>query len=402
MSAPPSATPLVIALGTTQTLSWASSYYLPAILAVPASRDLGLSSETFLAAFSLALVLSAFLGPAVGRTVDRAGGRTILCASNLTLAAGLAMLSQCGSVWTLFLAWTVLGVGMGMGLYDTAFAALVRIYGSQARAPITGITLIAGFASTVGWPLSGWAEATWGWREACLMWAGIHLLVSLPVNLLMLPKVRAVAPAAPAATSAATGSPAAPPADEPHAQRQPWGLMGLLAFVFAATWFVTGALATHLPRVLQEAGATPAQAIGFAALMGPAQVAARVAEFALLRKVHPVVTTRIAAAMHPLGGLCLLLFGPAAMALFTILHGGGNGLLTIAKGTLPLALLGPKDYGYRQGLIGAPGRFVQALAPLLFGVLVTRYGAGALAFSALLSLSAFAALWFVSRTPARS
>jgi MFS family permease len=397
MSAPPPATPLVIALGTTQTLSWASSYYLPAILAVPASRELGLSPETFFAAFSLALVLSAFLGPAVGRAVDRAGGRDILCASNLILAAGLVALSQCGSVWTLFLAWTLLGLGMGMGLYDTAFAALVRIYGTQARASITGITLLAGFASTVGWPLSGWAEATWGWREACLMWAGIHVFVSLPLNLLMLPKVRTAATATPV-----PGDPQdAGPEGETHAQSQPWGLMALLAFVFAATWFVTGALATHLPQLLQAAGATPAQAIAYAALMGPAQVAARLAEFVLLSKVHPVVTTRIAAAMHPLGCLLLLLLGPAAMALFTVLHGGGNGLLTVAKGTLPLALLGPKDYGYRQGLIGAPGRFAQAIAPLLFGFLVTRYGAGALIFSAVLSLSAFVALWFVSRVPER-
>ena len=146
--------PIILALGTTQTLAWASSYYLPAILADPIARDLGVSSNWIFAAFSASLVISALLGPRVGRQIDLVGGRSVLSISNLTLAAGLALLGATYSIPVLVVAWLLLGVGMGFGLYDAAFAALGRIYGDAARRSITGITLIAGFASTVGWPLT--------------------------------------------------------------------------------------------------------------------------------------------------------------------------------------------------------------------------------------------------------
>jgi len=146
--------PIILSLGTTQTLAWASSYYLPAILADPIARDLGISSNWFFAAFSASLVISGLLGPRVGRQIDRVGGRQVLCASNLLFAGGLALLGLTSSLWMLGLAWLLLGIGMGLGLYDAAFGALGRIFGDKARRPITGITLLAGFASTIGWPLS--------------------------------------------------------------------------------------------------------------------------------------------------------------------------------------------------------------------------------------------------------
>src|SRR6202048_4132278 len=157
--------PIILALGTTQTLAWASSYYLPAILADPIGRDLGVSSNWIFAAFSASLVISALLGPRVGRQIDLVGGRSVLSASNLTLAAGLALLGATYSIPVLVAAWLLLGVGMGFGLYDAAFGALGRIYGDAARRPITGITLLAGFASTVGWPLAAWGLETIGWRD---------------------------------------------------------------------------------------------------------------------------------------------------------------------------------------------------------------------------------------------
>src|SRR5487761_957368 len=154
MAAEPTARelPIILALGTTQTLAWASSYYLPAILADPIAHDLGVSSNWIFAAFSASLVIAALLGPRIGRQIDRVGGRQVLSASNLTLAAGLALLGGAHSLPVMIVAWLLLGVGMGLGLYDAAFAALGRIYGDTARRSITGITLIAGFASTVGWP----------------------------------------------------------------------------------------------------------------------------------------------------------------------------------------------------------------------------------------------------------
>src|SRR4051812_7192021 len=148
--------PIILALGTTQTLAWASSYYLPAILAEPIARDLGVSNNWFFAAFSASLIISGMLGPRVGRQIDVVGGRQVLSMSSVTFAAGLTLLGSAHSVVVLGVAWAILGLAMGLGLYDAAFGALGRIYGSNARRAITGITLLAGFASTVGWPLSAW------------------------------------------------------------------------------------------------------------------------------------------------------------------------------------------------------------------------------------------------------
>ena len=182
----------VLALGSAQTLAWGSSYYLPAVLATPIARDLGIAPATVFAAFSAALLVSAALGPHAGRAIDRWGGRFFLAGTNVVFAAGLAALSFAHGPWSLFLAWAVLGVGMGSGLYEAAFAALVRLYGTTSRGAITGITLIAGFASTVGWPLSALLESGVGWRGACFAWAALHLVVGIPLNAL-LPRAPALA-----------------------------------------------------------------------------------------------------------------------------------------------------------------------------------------------------------------
>lgn len=377
-SAPPGARRVVIALGTAQTLSWASSYYLPAILAAPMARELGIPTSGVFGAFSAALVLSALLGPAVGRAIDRRGGRPVLALSNLVLAGGLVLLALAQGPAVMAAGWVVLGIGMAMGLYDAAFATLAGLYGRAARGPITGITLIAGFASTVGWPLSAVMEEAVGWRGACLAWAGLHVVVGLPLNRLLVP------PAPPPEKQAAVQGEAAP---------APRFAMPLLAFVFAATWTVTGAMAAHLPALLQAGGASAAGAVAAAALVGPAQVAARLLEFGFLRRFHPVVSGRLATLGHPLGAAALVAFGGVAAPAFTVLHGMGNGMLTIVKGTLPLAVFGPVGYGARQGLLSAPSRFMQALAPFFFGLLLERASVqAALALTSALTLSAFVAL----------
>lgn len=176
---------VILALGTTQTIAWASSYYLPAILAAPIARDLGLAPAYVFGALSGALVIAGLLGPRVGRAIDTFGGRGLLVISNFVFAFGLTALSLARGPAVLIAAWVLLGIGMGMGLYEAAFATLARIYGSGARKPITGITLIAGFASTLGWPLSTWLDTEFGWRAACQVWALIHIAMALPLNLLL-------------------------------------------------------------------------------------------------------------------------------------------------------------------------------------------------------------------------
>ncbi|MBM3598630.1 MAG: MFS transporter [Alphaproteobacteria bacterium] len=378
---------IVVALGATQTLAWASSYYIPAILAAPIADTLDLGASWFFGAFSAALLVAAFFGPAVGRTIDRQGGRGVLCLSNLVLAAGLAVLSFATGPITLLAAWGILGFGMALGLYDAAFASLTAIYGREARSAITGITLIAGFASTIGWPVSAYLNEVLGWRETCLVWSACHLVLGLPVNFLALPSGSSFSK--PATTTATAG---------PAVGWNPRREMFLLAFVFAAAWTVTGGMAAHLPALLERAGASPVEAIAAAALVGPAQVGARMIEFALLRHTHPLVAARVATVLHPIGAAFLGLFGPIAAIGFTLLYGAGNGLLTIARGTLPLAIFGPQSFGERTGLLGAPARITQAFAPFVFGVLLEMLGVHLIVVSAALCLSALAALLCLRKT----
>lgn len=376
--------PIIVALGTTQTLAWASSYYLPAILADPIARDLGISSNWFFAAFSAALVISGLLGPRVGRQIDLFGGRPVLSGSNVIFAAGLALLGASTSAWMLGAAWFLLGIGMGTGLYDAAFGALGRIYGDNARRAITGITLIAGFASTVGWPLSSWGLEAIGWRSTCYAWAAAHVVIGLPLNLLFLPKMIV-----------------AKRNEEPNAKpHMPINRsMVLLSLAFAAAWTVTSAMAAHLPRIVEAFGATPAQAVFAGMMIGPAQVAARILEASMLGRFHSLFSTRLACITHPIGACIIGIFGGGAAATFALLHGAGNGLLTIARGTLPLAIFGPENYGYRLGLLGAPSRVCQALAPLGFSFLIDALGSGVVIVSSALSLVAFGALLLI-RMPA--
>ena len=380
---------IVTALGITQTLAWASTYYLPAVMAAPICKSLHISDTWFFGMFSASLLLSGLLGPAAGRMIDRRGGRDVLAATNLIFAGGLVALSMASGLVGLALAWTIIGVGMGFGLYEAAFATATGLLGRNARSAITGITLFAGFASTIGWPATSLFIHEFGWRGACLIWAVLHLVLGLPLNRFLVPRQKPV-------KVEEAASPAPMPANVPTT-------MIILAGVFAACWFVSVAMATNLPRLLEALGATPAAAIGAAALVGPAQVGARLIEFGLLRRASPLLSARLAAALPPLGAACLLVLGAPAAILFSLLHGGGNGLLSIARGTLPLALFGAQGYGLRVGLLAAPGRILQGGAPLLFSLVLDHGGPyDALLLSGGLSCLALIALMFVQRPTPRT
>lgn len=379
----------LVALGTAQVLAWASSTYLPAIVGAAIAAELEISRGAFFAAFSLSLVVMALVGPMVGRRIDRAGGRRVLLGSNLTLACGLLMLSQASGTFSLYAAWCVIGVGMGLGLYDALFAALVYQYGKAAGRLIVGVTLIGGFASTVGWPLSAWMLQAWGWRWCCAAWALLQLGVALPLHYRYASKRHSA--------DAAAGI--APPLPETTRVLPPPGRreIAYLCLFSGATAFVTSAMAVHLPALLALGGAGTAQALFAATLLGPAQVAARLAEYGLTQRcrIRPLVTARIATALHP--AACLVLGGLAAMPLagicFALLHGAGNGMISIARGVLPLALFGPAGYGALTGKLALFARSMQAAAPFVFVLILEGGGLRpALLLSGGLSLAAFFAL----------
>lgn len=369
----------IVPLGIAQTIAWASSYYMPAILAAPIARDLGVSSTFVFGGLSGALVIAGLIGPRVGHAIDTFGGRGLLATSNLIFAAGLLLLSAASGPGLLVAAWIALGLGMGLGLYEAAFATLTRIYCSAARRPITGITLIAGFASTVGWPLTSWLDAHFGWRIACQIWAGIHIVLALPLNL-SLPR--------------AANLVAAEAGDEAHVtsgQSESFQ-MAAVAYVFAATGFVSSGMSAIMPALLVQLGATPSAALFAGMLIGPSQVGARILEAGWLTKYHPLLSARLATLTNPLGVVSLVIGGPGFSPLFAMFYGAGNGILTIARGTLPLALFGPLGFGRRVGMISLPARAAGAFAPLAIGMMFETIGVGALWTCAGLSLSAFAAL----------
>ena len=377
----------VLALGLAQVLAWGSSTYLPAAVVGPVCASLGVTRGTFFAAFSLSLVVMALAGPKVGRTIDRQGGRRVLCLSNAVLAVGLLMLSLANGVAGLFAAWCVMGLGMSLGLYDAAFAALVHQHGRSASRLIVGISLVGGFASTVAWPLSGWMVEHWDWRVCCQVWAAAHLCIGLSIHGHFVSSKRANQGAMVQSEGGATPQhPARPAAD-----------MAWLLVFSGTTAFVTSAMAVHLPALLTATGSSLSQAMLAGSLLGPAQVAARLAEFGLSQrfKVHPLATARMATALHPLACVVLGLAGalPFAGACFSALHGAGNGMVSVARGVLPLALFGPGGYGAITGRLALVGRSTQALAPFTFALVMEHRGvaqalwlSGAMSVAALVSL----------------
>ncbi len=376
-------------------LGWGSTYYLPAILADTMSADLGVTPMTVFVAFGFALLVSALIGPLAGRWLDQCGGRKVMMGTSLLFSLGLASLGSSQGLVSLFAAWALIGIAMGSGLYDAAFASLVQVFGKQARASIVGISLLGGLASTIGWPLSSWIEATWGWREACWAWAALHVLVGLPLNA-VLPKHKQPIP---------LREDSSIPAPQKHSQDlvpNPHRWAGTaLALIFAISWFITTAMATHLLRLLELQGLSTAQALAIGLLIGPAQMAGRLLEFGALKHVSPWTSAKLASMTHPVGALLFMGFGAPFGTIFTVLHGTGNGILTIAKGTLPLLVFGSQGYGARQGWLMAPSRIAQAFAPFTFGLVINEWGLKALWLSAALGAVSAGLVWWLKRQQQR-
>lgn len=355
---------VISCIGIAQILAWGSSYYLLAVLAGPIANDTGWPLTWLMGALSVGLLVSGLISPRVGHLIDRRGGRPVLATSALLLAIGMLLLGMAPNLPVFIVAWVVLGLGMGAGLYDPAFSTLGRLYGETARSAITQVTLFGGFASTVCWPLSALLVEHLGWRGACLTYAAIDIAVVLPLYLMGLPKELPRLPAPVAAADAPAHGKVRP------AQR---AAFVLLAAGFTLAAVIMTVIAVHLLTLLQAGGIALATAVGFGALIGPSQVGARIFEMALGRKTHPIWSLLVSAVMVAIG-LAMLIGAPGMAAVGIVLYGAGSGIRSIARGTVPLALFGREGYAILMGRIAMPTLVAQAAAPSIGAWLLEGFG----------------------------
>lgn len=359
------------AVGIAQILAFGSTFYLPAVLARPIVDDTGWSFTWVVSGLSLAMLVSGLISPSVGRLIHRFGGRPVLSSSAILLAAGLAVMAAAPSLPIYLLGWLIVGFGMATGLYDAAFSSLGRLYGEKARGAITWVTLFGGFASTVCWPLSAFLVENFGWRATCLAYAAAYLLISLPAYWFFVPKTVPARAAAHAVSDSET-KPASP--------------YTLVFFVLAAILtlaaMIASMLSVHLLTLLQSRGMDLATAVAFGTIVGPAQVVGRIGELAVGKNYHPI-WAMVAAVVLMAGGLALLPGELSLTALALLLYGAGNGIMTIAKGTLPLVLFDVRDYALIMGRLATLPLLIQALAPTI-GALLLDWGGSALMLTVLL------------------
>jgi MFS family permease len=382
---------VITALGIAQILAWGTSFYFPAVFAGPIVADAGWSLGYVVGGTSVGLLVAGLISPQVGKIIDVRGGRPILLASSLFYAAGLIGIGLAPALPIYLMAWVLLGIGMGTGLYDAVFAALGRMYGSAARGPITNLTLFGGFASTVCWPLSAFMIEHIGWRQACFVYAGLHVLVALPLQMAVIRR----APKSAAATHADTAQSTSPPAIANETL-----IFALLALVLSIGAGIGSIVVVHLLIFLQARGVDFAVAVSLGTLFGPAQVGARVVERLFGSRYHPI-WTMIGSCTLMAVGLLLLAGRFSILPLVILLYGAGYGISWIGRGTLPLALFGPVRFPRLMGKLAFPSLIVQALAPSAGALLIEASGAaatiGVLTALALINVVLIGLLWAVCR-----
>lgn len=363
MTARPLVTVSVIGVG--QILAWGASFYLTAVIAPAIVRETGWSLTAVVAGHSVGLLAAGLAAPSAGRAIEAFGGRRVLAAGSIFFACGLALLAAARTQPVFYAAWVVLGAGMACGLYDAAFGALGQIFRSRARQAITNVTLFGGLASTICWPLTAAMVEHFGWRTACLVYAGVHLCVTAPLHLWLVPP-----PAAPEHDAQAGAR------MEPSAPRAPLRVFWLVAAVSTLAMAIASIVSVHLIAILQARGLPLAAAVGMGAIFGPAQVGARIVERAVGRFYHPVWTLLGSTVLVGCG--LALLFARADLIVVAgalILYGAGNGIHSIAKGTVPLAVFGPHNYARLMGRLAAPAMVAQALSPPLAAIALADHGA---------------------------
>jgi len=346
---------VVPVLGIAQIISWGSLYYPIAVLAVAIRRDLDIGDIAVFGSFTVGLFVSGLAAPAAGRLVDARGGRFTLTGGSALGALALAVLALAQGTATLMAGFALAGLAMAGCLYDPAFATLHGISGPSYRKAVTALTLFGGFASTVFWPLSQFLLDAYGWRVTFGVYAALNLAVCVPLHLWVLPRGPGTAP--PVATT-----PGVPARSRPrHHAVFIW-----LATALALASFLSSALSAHVIGLLTSSGLTARDAVLIASLIGPMQVAGRVAEFTFGRHLRPLTVGTLAFGLFALALLLLTQVHGiwiAALA-FAALYGWSNGVMTIVRGTVPGELFGHRHFGAMLGRLARPQFVAKAIAPL--------------------------------------
>ena len=382
---------LLVALGITQIVSWGSIYYAFALLLEPLQRDLGAGKSEIAGAFSAALLVSGLCATAVGRTIDRLGGRSVMTLGSLAAVLLLAALSQVGSLPILYLIWVGLGVAMAATLYEPAFVVIAQVYRLNYRRALTVLTLFGGFASTVFWPITTWLIERFGWREAVLWLAAINLLICVPLHFGLLPRTSGAAAAAPQAQGGTAGL-------RLWADRR----FRALTLAFLAHYVVVSAIAAHLIALLLARGMSPTAAAAIGALIGPMQVAGRIVEFGVSRWLTVGQVGRVAAIAMPVSLLALLWADTSViwLAAFAVLFGAGNGAMTVIRGALPVEMYGRDHYGAIAGALATPGLLARAVGPIFAALLWSALGGYEGTTAVLIAVAMVGATAFVLATHA--
>lgn len=352
-------------LGLTQITGYGTLYYSFPILAGSIAADFGWKTSSVFGLFSLALLAGGLTAPLAGRLMDKLGAAHMMVWGSAGSAASLVLLTLLdGPAFLLGL--IALEITSGLALYDAAFATLAQRNGGEARHRITQMTLVAGFASSLFWPITEALHQYFSWREVMWIYAAANLLICMPVHALL----HRNPPHIPAdeASSPPPQSPEAPA----HLYRP---LLLLVSIGFALAGFVLSGTLTMMVPLLTAIG-LGAAAVPVSTLFGPAQVFSRLINMGLGKRIHPLTGTIVASAL--MGGATWLLAASAPLMagaiLFAIMFGLGSGLNSIVRGTLPLVLFGAATYGTVLGQMAFARLVLNAAAPFAFAWLMDHAG----------------------------
>jgi hypothetical protein len=367
-------TTAVVALGITQITAWGTSYYCLGVLAGPIGRDTGWTRGFIFLGFTVALLAMGLVSSTVGRLLDRHGARAVMTLGTVLVSAGLFALAHVHHEAAYLAVWTFLGIGMRLCLYDAAFAALVQVAPSRGRTAISYLTLFGAFASSVFWVVGHALNEHVGWRQTLVLFAVINLAVCLPLHWFGLARRES-----PERTAAPTLAGKASADGPPLEGRVRSIAIALFALIMSLNGFVFGVVSVQLVPLLEAAGLATAAAVWVASLKGVAQFAGRVVEIVFGRNLRAITIGRIAIGILP-PSLLLLVAGTGSVPLvvaFTLVMGASQGVITIVRGAVPLALFGAQGYGTVLGVIAMPVLVVGAVSPTVFAWIVDRWGWGA-------------------------